>query len=255
MSGLGKTNIELGTAGWNVVCGCTNNCPWCWSRERLAPRLAHRCKLCGEFKPHLHPERLPHPVSTKKPNRVLVCWTGDLFCTENIIYPVDFKGMYTRKSVQELVFLAAESAPWHKYLFLTKCPQNIPKRGSMYPDNWWFGTSISGIHEEDRCKDSTWGRAVVLEENGQLAHKFLMIEPLRGTEIDMGDLWGYDWIIIGAQTGKDAVSPNIDVVKEIIKTARQHNKPIWLKDNLLQKFIDLPRIQEIPEGLKLEGKI
>jgi protein gp37 len=252
MSGLGKTNIELGTAGWNVVCGCINNCPWCWSRERLAPRLAHKCKLCGEFIPHLHKERLDQPLKTKKPNRVLVCWTGDLFC-KPIIEPLPEYSFSIPIGLKtpECVFNAAKRAPWHKYLFLTKFPQNIPKHGSMYPDNWWFGTSISGIHEEDRCKNSTFGRAEALEENGQFAHKFLMIEPLRGTEIDMGDLWGYDWIIVGAQTGKNAVSPDIDTVKKIIETAKQYNMTIWLKDNLLRKFIDLPRIQELPKEVEV----
>jgi len=229
MKGLGKTKIELGTASWNPICGCNNNCPWCWSRNRVAPRL--KCERCRKFELHVHDERWEQPFNTKKPQRVLVCWTGDAF---------SWKEKDDDMGAIERMFYEAERAPWHKYLFLTRCPQNIPQRD--YPDNWWFGTSITGEENKSEILMS------FLDIN--TGHTFLMIEPLRGKIIPC--IHFLDWVVVGAQTGKNPIVPDIVVIKDIINECKESDTPLFFKDNLLSRLPDLPRVQQIPEDLKKE---
>lgn len=234
-----KTKIELGTFAWNPVVGCNNHCPYCWARNRIAPRLRHRCSLCGDFKPHIHFERLGQ-IKTKKPQRVLVCWNGDLFS--------DTTKQLGEQTGFDIVMSAALEQPQHKYLFLTKNPENIPAR--KYPDNWWFGTSITAWDEGCFC------RSAELANCNKKAHKFLMIEPLLTDDILVmfeDALWNsLDWIVVGAQTGnKNAFRPKEETIREIIGFCADINMPLFLKDNLLKVFPELPKIQQFPEGLKI----
>ena len=73
------------------------------------------------------------------------------------------------------------------------------------------------------------------------ARKFISFEPLLGrlgTSIPVD----VDQIIIGAQTGTDAVLPKKEWVDEIIEKSK--GKKIFLKNNLYQYFPTLPMKQE-----------
>jgi len=231
MSTLTKTRIELGTASFNPVPGCTNGCPWCWAR-RMAKRNLVKCKKCRSFEPHLHKERLGQPIHTRKPQRVLVCWTGDLFC----------KGV--KKEWIQKVFEACKAAPWHKYFFLTKCPQNIPK--NTFEDNWWFGTSITGTPGPENRNGDKY-RQWILKETG-IKNIFLMIEPCFPSP-HIYDIQCFKWLVIGAQTGRNPIAPDKEDIEFYIKRTREAGIPLFLKDNLLKRLPELSRVQEIPKEL------
>ncbi len=76
---MNKSKIEYLTHAWNFYTGCnhwkTGVCAVgenCWAKG-LADRF-HR-----PFEPTLHPELLLDPLRLKKPGRIGVCFTGDLF--------------------------------------------------------------------------------------------------------------------------------------------------------------------------------
>lgn len=247
---LGNTNIELGTKNWNPVCGCANHLEcynYCWSRLRVAPRLEHRCKLCSEFKLHLHPERIEQPLNHKKPERILVCWTGDLFSDISPHYELDTT--LQRLPYYEAVFEFAKQAPQHKYLFLTKCPQNIPRyQCKYYLDNWWFGTSISG----DSSKEHDRIFALVGWNGHILPNRFLMIEPFFYVALPWTQMEKMEWIVLGVVTGvKEVKYPRQQDIQQIIDFCKESRIPLFLKNNLLKLFPDLPKIQEIPKELEV----
>jgi protein gp37 len=59
---------------------------------------------------------------------------------------------------------------------------------------------------------------------------FLSIEPLLG-EIDFS-FNGIQWIIIGAQTGRNPVKPKKEWIEKILSNAKKMKIPIFLKNNL-----------------------
>ncbi|WP_366934813.1 MULTISPECIES: DUF5131 family protein [Thermodesulfovibrio] len=60
--------------------------------------------------------------------------------------------------------------------------------------------------------------------------KYLSIEPLLGPVTF--DLKGIDWIIIGAQTGKNPFIPKTEWINEIIKQSNKYNIPLFFKENI-----------------------
>jgi len=66
------------TKTWNPIVGCYHNCYGkCWAMI-MAKRRKNQCKLCYQFKPHLHPERLK-PFKPRKPTLIFTVSMGDLF--------------------------------------------------------------------------------------------------------------------------------------------------------------------------------
>ena len=76
-------------------------------------------------------------------------------------------------------------------------------------------------------------------------HKYISFEPLLGEITVVAG--GMSWYIISAQTGPGAIKPQQEWVEKLIARADQEKIPVFLKDNLLRLFPDLPRRQEIPE--------
>lgn len=206
---MNKTDIEWADMTWNPVTGCRHGCNYCFAND-----FAHRFKgggytkdghiiVCpydlGEnglhvltapiyrktkagkivkaafpfgFEPTLHWYRLDEPARVKRPQNIFVVDMGDLF------------GEWVPVSWTDEVFQACDTAPWHKYLFLTKNPAGIERaidnfacedRGSedcfTFFGNCWFGTSIA--KSEDLHRVDT---LVELEEG----HRFISIEPFHG---------------------------------------------------------------------------
>jgi protein gp37 len=107
-------------------------------------------------------------------------------------------------------------------MFLTKCPQNLPRE---WPENAWVGVTaidtymaVKGLQYLDNIKAN---------------RKFMSFEPLLSqTCITEASLSGIDWLIIGAQTNPYK-PPEIAWVQEIVDAADKAGIPIFLKDNLL----------------------
>jgi len=220
---LSYSNIEWlrnpdGTKGrvWNPVTGCEN---WrngvcggggsefnCWAK-----RMAERFRGPGGFLPQYWPERLTQPLGPIKPQRIGVCFSGDLF------------GDWVSHDLQEAVMQVVRTQSRHTFLFLTKCPWNLPK-WNPWPDNAWVGASVTN------WETAQLSNAALLGVSNNVV-KFLSIEPLLG-QIE-GDCWmvGIDWLILGAATAPYR-PPEKAWVEEIILACQRAGIPYFLKNNL-----------------------
>lgn len=162
---MNKTKIEYCTHTWNPMTGCRHGCDFCYA--------AKICKRYGRsFEPALHPDRLDQPAKMKKPCVVFVCDMGDIFSPG------------TRTAWRDRVKAAADAAPWHTYLWLTKNPRYDE---SWIRSNWWLGASITG-------PEDAWKREVMEGENIWYSY-----EPLFGVP-DPENVWNAQQVVIGRAT-------------------------------------------------------
>jgi protein gp37 len=104
-------------------------------------------------------------------------------------------------------------------------------------ENMWFGQTITGNENDGEY----------LFYAGY--NTFLSIEPLLG-EFKAVDMWKhFRWVIIGAETGnrKGKIIPKREWIDNIVKRCRDHNVPVFLKNNLASIWGE-PLIQEYPWG-------
>ena len=228
---MNRTAIEWCDYSWNIITGCTHNCPYCYAR-RMAYRLKGRYGYPEEnpFFPTFHPDRLLEPLKVKKPAKIFTCSMGEFFDKE------------VPDLWRDLVFRVILEAQQHTFLILTK--QSIPYELEYeVPSNVWFGVSLDG-----RTTESDW--AIENLFASYAPHRFVSIEPLLGpVSIDMALV---DWIIIGAQTGVGAKQPRWGWVHNLILEASNSDIPIFIKNNVDWQG-NTPRPQEWPEGLKRKG--
>lgn len=229
---LTKSKIEYLTHAWNFYTGCnhwkTGICAVgenCWAYQR-----AQRFNK-GDFKPCLHPELLLDPLKLKKPGRIGVCFTGDLFGDwvdpEQIVHTEQCSG-----ELSEVVFKVirtCSSLPNQQFFFLTKAPENIQKWG-QFPDNAWVGASVCN----QKGLDEAMQGFMALRAD---THTWLSIEPLY-ERLDCSVIaaaqfykW-FEWIVIGGQSGRRPVMPKIEWVREIVEACDKAEIPVFLKDNL-----------------------
>lgn len=76
--------------------------------------------------------------------------------------------------------------------------------------------------------------------------RFLSLEPLLEDISEYIEWEGFDWLIIGGQTGPGAKETKKAWVENAISWARAYGIPVFLKDNLQWP----EKIQEWPEGVK-----
>jgi len=104
-----QTKIEWCDATWNPVTGCTpisEGCQNCWA-QAMANRF-HR-----SFAPTFHSIRLDHPFRWRKPRRIAVSLTGDLFHKD-----------VPNEWIDE-VFTNMLLSPQHTFMVLTKRPDRM----------------------------------------------------------------------------------------------------------------------------------
>jgi protein gp37 len=197
------------------------------------------------FEPHLIPELLLAPLSIKKPSRILVDFTGDLFGDwvdpHKIIngWTAQGFGCLGTATLNEVIHTVLGMSTQHQFFFLTKAPQNISKWGK-WPDNAWVGASA--------CNMTSAYRAGEILSKVKAKHHWLSLEPLY-EHIDTAWLAEHliEWVVIGAQSGRHPVQPKIEWVKEIVEACDKAGIKVWLKDNLYPLF----KIPEYPNGYKV----
>ena len=241
---MNPTNIDYLDFTWNPNTGCFN---WqngvcagggqgftCWAKtitERFKKNYPYG------FEPTFYPERLLQPLKRKKPSRIGVSLMGDLFGDWM------YKGQVVRDSegrfwsgpeIMDSIFRTVEACPQHTFVFLTKCPWNLP-RWNPWPGNAWVGLSATNM--------SQFGNLPIMGDV-QARLKFVSFEPL--LDFTPPDLRWINWIIVGAATGKGANLPRLEWVREIVKAADKAGIPVFLKDNLLKIYPELPKRQELP---------
>lgn len=238
---MNKTSIEWCDYSWNPVTGCMHACRdiYCYNTMKATAPLnrfgavyledgrrksaknwqlretggLHIAKK-GEinpfgYDPTFYPHRLDEPLKVKRPGRIFVVDAGDLF------------GRWVRADWIWRVLHIATLAQWHTFLFLTKNPARY--REFEFPGNCWLGTTITSD------KDS-WRAEALLSAKGKAPVLFLSIEPLLG-KLTI-PLEGFQWIIVGAQTGKNPVMPDKGWIEEILTRARIAAVPVFMKTNI-----------------------
>jgi protein gp37 len=213
---LNRTGIEWTGLTWNPVTGCygprgnrkrPKRCPACYAR-RIATRFRGTKAFRNGFEPTFHPDRLIDPYRLKKPSKIFTCSMGDMF------------GSWVPENWTGEILAAMANNPIHTFQVLTKCPENLLKWQKFFSPNLWLGVSVA--RQED-VKRIFYLRMV------EPGIRFVSFEPLLGP-ID-ADLYGIDWIIIGAQTCPTRI-PEKGWVQTIIDQARKRGIPIFLKNNL-----------------------
>lgn len=183
------TQIEWTDATWNPVTGCTKitaGCDNCYA-ERFSERFrdvpGHPFE--SGFDLTLRPQRLEQPLSWRQPRRIFVNSMSDLFHKE---VPREFI---------DKVFDTMERADWHTYQVLTKRSSLLVRYlkhrygNGKAPAHIWLGVSVEDAQNAVRLKHL---RAA------QAATKFVSFEPLLGP-VGKVDLSGFDWIIVGGESG------------------------------------------------------
>ena len=241
---MGYTGIEYGERSFNTIIGCRHNCPWdCWARDVATTR--HASKYGEDFGDiQFFPDRLEQPMHTKKPQRVLVNFMGDMW------------GDWVFTDWIARTLNACEKAPWHDYLFLTKNPkrygdfmQEAPFGFEIVRTNArpWLGTSVESVEKMGRLDD-----LINATENAHVL-RWVSLEPLLGNPIDKSlesKLFHMDWIVIGALTGKQPKQPEKEWVEWLVQLCKDYNIPYFLKDNLKFEALGIKKVQQYPNGFK-----
>ena len=207
---MNRTRIPYADVNWPIVTGCSHGCPYCWARG-----MAHR--FGRSFAPSFHAERLSEPIRARKPRRVLVAFTGDLF-----------DPAITNDQIAA-VFGVMAACPRHRFFILTKRAERMAEwfawvqqpggagvdayflaiehygyLGNRYPWpllNVWIGVSVtSQADAEERIPRLLRCPAT---------KRYVSAEPLLGPVdliklCDNGMLFGPDWVVAGAQSGPHA---------------------------------------------------
>jgi protein gp37 len=189
--------------------------------------MAHR--FGKSFEPTLHPEKLLEPLSLKKPSRIGVCFTGDLF--GEWVSPTTMcatKESPYGKDLKTKVFDVIKDCHRHQFFFLTKNPDGYQKWG-IFPDNAYCGVTV--------CDDVALTEAYKPMIDVRSKHAWLSIEPLTNWGMSKDDLvfslkgMGINWVAIGGwSSGKNP--PRYEWIKEIVDACYKAKVPVFLKNNL-----------------------
>jgi protein gp37 len=263
---MSTTEIPYLTKNWRPVDGCTpvsDGCDNCY-----ALRNAKRWKR--SFQVTTRPERLEEPLHWRKPQRVGVCFHGDLFHEK---VPDEFL---------DKVFAVMALTPQHTYVLLTKRPERMRAyltqdwdedkqivgcRDRIYmaaeemggfdyiPDgfrwplpNVWLGVSV----EDQQTADE---RIPLLLET-PAAHRWLSCEPLLEA-VDLTDLsapageqWDcldrceaadaalegacaatLDWVVVGGESGPKAREMDLVSLVLVMKQCEEAGVPAYCKQD------------------------
>ena len=210
MNKQGKGKIEWTDWTWNPIKGlCPVGCWYCYARAMYQnPRYGWDNLI------RLDTKELACPMAMKKPVKIFVCSTFELF------HP-------SIRGRRSMIFDVIESCPQHTFQILTKMPENIDR---PMPDNVWLGVSIT--------KHVDFGKKLPQLYRSKAKVKFISFEPLLENEMDAFRYQGWlnggvDWIILGRLTGHGKASdPNYPMLRDMVDYAKDEGIPVFLKHNL-----------------------
>lgn len=224
---LNKSAIEWCDFTWNPLTGCKHGCTYCYAR-RIAENPFYAKAFPNKFEPTFHANRLSAPGKETRPSAIFVCSMADMY--GDWVRPGEIKG----------ILRAIKHCPWHTFLMLTKNGSRMASEGQVHEtENAWYGQTSTGIPADRPIFDIPNGR------------HFISMEPLLGDSIPYGR-WPsirVQQVIIGAQTGPGAVKPRLEWVLKAIDRADEIQAKVFLKDNILKIYPDLPRRRELAWGL------
>ncbi len=139
------SNIPWCHETWNPITGCSPvsiGCKNCYAKEVAETRLRGRCGYDDKdpFKITLHANRLHKPDHWKKPRRIFVGSMGDLLHDDNF-------RLFSNFELLGDIFRVISQNRHHRFMILTKRPENISKLLDRFPylcamDHIWWGVSV-----------------------------------------------------------------------------------------------------------------
>lgn len=202
----------------NIVIGCTVGCPYCYART-----TTRRFHLTDDFATPVYMPRKLRILNHPRPQTFLLTGMSDLS---------DWRSEW-----QTEVFDHLAQHPQHSYIFLTKRPDKMDLR--IDNNQVWMGVTVTQNSEKWRIE--------ALRNRIRAKHYHITFEPLFGS-IDDLNLEGIEWIVIGTETGgrKGKVVANPDWIWGLVRQARSHHIPIFMKEELISIMGESNMIQELP---------
>jgi len=225
---MNKTKIEWTDMTWNPIKGlCPMGCWYCYAR-----RFYKRFKWNPEIR--LDEKELLKPLNLKKPKKIFVCSTIELFHPE---IPRHFRNK---------IFDVMAVANWHTYQILTKLPAFVDREMLA---NVWLGTSATSFigQEFEKIQSLLKCKAKIRFVSLEPYLKPYYIKRERLSQFDEWWLKDIDWLIIGGITGVKGPRPTRDDICDLIELAKNYCVPVFIKDNLADIWGE-PLIQEFPKG-------
>ena len=189
-----KSTISWTDHTWNPSHGCSkveppdgdSGCTNCYA-ARISQQYGHTeqpwTNEYAEENVSIHPEKLDEPYRIDDPAFVFVNSMSDLF---HSVIPDTF--------IRD-VFAVMRNCPHVVFQILTKRPGRAAHLSIEWPPNVWIGTSV----EDERVVER-----LDLLRSCEADTLFVSFEPLIGP-IGEVDLSGYDWAIVGGESGPDDV--------------------------------------------------
>lgn len=221
---MNKTNIEWTHFTHNGFTGCPRRCKFGCYAEEIAENPFFRRAFPNGFELTYHPKRWAEPPRVKVPSLIFEGSMTDYFHDDVSIEWI--------RAGWDMM----QKCPQHIFQLLTKNPKRMYP--AMYKEaggyqsvhalkkNVWLGTTIESFRAAERIDD------LKLMDG---FHKFISFEPLMD-HIKYIDLYGIDWIIIGAQTPtkkvKQVVPVQVQWVETLLDFAKEQGVPVFMKDNL-----------------------
>lgn len=204
---LTKSNIPYFDRNWSPVTGCSYGCPECYARA-IANRFGK------SFEPTFHPERLGDPAKRKKPTTIGVCFHGDLFDKE------------IRRGDFHSVVQAANAAPQHHYLFITKRADEMAFEVRLWHalvrPNHYFIVTVRNQQEMNAAEPYILAMAFD-------CNVVLSVEPMQGP-VDLSPVAdSLSGVILGGQSGPRAVPLDPDWVRAVRDQCAAADVPLMFK--------------------------
>ena len=246
------TKIEWCNETLNPFWGCTHGCPYCQARriahmraERIGRLRGYPSKVIAKMK-RFEPVWLPDadrildaPRKWKKPRTIFIGFMGDI--------------AYQDEISKTKIFRMADRFPQHRFLLLSKAALKLWWVGM--PKNVWVGGSVT--FAADMYNGFVASGAPILRHKRP---SYISFEPVIGDVINgenigiaSGIPYNCRWFIIGALTDRrgQPVAPEkggtrLEWVLPIIEQADKYRIPVFLKNNLLKLYPQLPKRQEFP---------
>ncbi|MCX5717269.1 MAG: DUF5131 family protein [Nitrospirae bacterium] len=235
------TKIEWCDETLNPFWGCTHGCSYCQAR-RIAHMRAERIGKPRGYSPEViekmkrfEPVWLPDAyrilgqiLKWTKSKTIFIGFMGDVACQP--------------KDKIKYIFKIAKIHDQHRFLILTKNLSALCPFSKYKNKNVWIGYSDDGVRD-----------AFLLSLNlSKFKNTFVSYEPLIGPDIYINRLHTR-WIIIGALTDRrgqpvpaEKGGTRLEWVMPIIEIADKNDIPVFLKNNLLKLYPQLPKRQEFP---------
>jgi protein gp37 len=207
---------------WNPTTGCDRTSPGCDNCYALT--LAKRLKAMGSAKYQLdgdsrtsgpgfglteHEDVVDLPRKWIAPRTVFVNSMSDLFherVTDDFI---------------RRVFVTMAETPQHTYQVLTKRSKRLRRIAAdlPWPSNVWMGVSVENQSYTFRARHLRDVPAAI---------RFLSVEPLLGP-VDLGDLAGIHWVIVGGESGPHARPVDATWVRDVRDACTAAQVPFFFK--------------------------